>query len=146
MPVSGMIKLPDANVWLALAFSDHAKHAAAKAWFDSQQDDSCAFCRVTQMALLRHLTNSQIMGKFVQCQENAWRTYEQLADDARVVFLPEPPNVEIQFRALTQSSTPSHRQWTDGYLAALALVTSAQLVTFDYDFKRFAGLDLLSLG
>ena len=68
MPASGVIKLADANVWLALSFSDHLHHAKAKEWFDAEQDESCAFCRVTQMALLRHLTNAKIMGKLVQSQ------------------------------------------------------------------------------
>ncbi len=64
MPASGVIDLADANLWLALVFSDHAHHGKAKAWFDAQPDGTCAFCRVTQMALLRHLTNSRIMGQF----------------------------------------------------------------------------------
>lgn len=55
MPASGGISLADANVWLAVAFSDHLHHATAKAWFEGQHDASCAFCRITQMALLRHL-------------------------------------------------------------------------------------------
>jgi uncharacterized protein len=59
MPASGGIKLADANVWLAVAFSDHGHHATARTWFEAQADDSCAICRVTQMALLRHLTNSK---------------------------------------------------------------------------------------
>jgi predicted nucleic acid-binding protein len=58
MPASGVIELADANLWLALAFSDHAHHGTAKAWFDAKLDGTCAFCRVTQMALLRHLANS----------------------------------------------------------------------------------------
>ena len=62
MPASGVIKLVDANVWLAVAFSGHVHHAPAKTWFEGQNDATCAFCRVTQMALLRHLTNSKIMG------------------------------------------------------------------------------------
>ena len=90
MPVSGVIDLADANVWLALAFSDHAHHAKAKAWFDVRPDDSSAFCRVTQMALLRHLTNSTIMGPFVQTQQGAWKAYDCLAQDPRTVFLGEP--------------------------------------------------------
>jgi len=93
MPVSGEIKLADANVWLAVAFSDHLHHAKAKAWFDSQGENSSAFCRITQMALLRHLTNSKIMGQFVQSQRDAWGNYQQLANDPRVVFLAEPTSL-----------------------------------------------------
>jgi hypothetical protein len=33
MPASG-INLVDANVWLALAFSDHVHHAIARTWFE----------------------------------------------------------------------------------------------------------------
>ena len=77
MPASGGIKLVDANVWLALAFSDHLHHDPAKAWFSAQKDATCAFCRVTQMALLRHLTNSKIMGSSVQSQQGAWRTFDR---------------------------------------------------------------------
>jgi predicted nucleic acid-binding protein len=57
MPASGGSKLVDANAWRALVFSDHVHHGAAKAWFDAQSAESCGFCRVTQRALLRHLTN-----------------------------------------------------------------------------------------
>ena len=61
MKVSG-VSLVDANVWLALAVDAHFHPATAKAWFEGQSDESCAFCRITQMALLRHLTNAKIMG------------------------------------------------------------------------------------
>src|SRR6266700_3895850 len=88
MPVPGAIKLADANVWLALAFSDHLHHAKGKAWFDGQSDGSCAFCRVTRMALLRHLTNSKIMGPFVQSQQDAWKNYDKLTQDPRVILWP----------------------------------------------------------
>ena len=50
MPASGGISLADANVWLAVAFSDHLHHAKAKAWFEEQNDASCGFCRVTRHA------------------------------------------------------------------------------------------------
>src|SRR5256885_11547191 len=104
MPASGVIKLADANIWLALAFSDHLHHARAKAWFDVQADSTCAFCRITQMALLRHLTNSKIMGTFVQNQQEAWRRYDALINDPRVVFLSERFELEKAYRRLTQSS------------------------------------------
>jgi toxin-antitoxin system PIN domain toxin len=142
MPASGGIKLADANLWLALAFSDHLHHAKAKAWFGAQSDASCGFCRVTQMALLRHLTNARIMGQFVQGQQDAWRNYDKLAGDPRVFFLTEPPVLEIAFRNFTQATSSSHGLWTDAFLAALAVESQAQLVTFDRGFNRFTGLDL----
>ena len=145
MPVSGA-KLTDANVWLALAFSDHQHHAPAKHWFDTQSELTCAFCRITQMALLRHLTNSTIMGRFVQTQAQAWRTYEKLVGDPRVIFLVEPPGVESAFRNLSSADSPSTGLWTDAYLAAFAIASQSQLVTFDSGFRRFQAADLLLLG
>ena len=146
MPASGVIKLADANVWLAIAYSDHQHHAGAKAWFDAQAEGVCGFCRVTQMALLRHLTNSKIMGKFVQSQQDAWRNYDKLVNDPRVVFVGEPTTLEVTFRNFTQTASPSHGVWTDAYLAAFAIALQALLVTFDQGFDRFAGLDLVVLG
>jgi predicted nucleic acid-binding protein len=97
------------------------------------------------MALLRHLTNSKIMGKFVQSQQEAWRAYDALTADPRVVFLFEPPTIDAEFRNLSQSSSPSHQRWTDAYLAAAAKLIAAQLVTFDCGFTNFAGLDVALL-
>lgn len=145
MPASG-IKLADSNVWLAAVFTDHVHHAIARKWFEAQVDGACAFCRVTQLALLRHLTNARIMGAFVQSQQAAWSSYEQLANDARVIFLPEPAALDASFRSLSQATSPSQEQWTDAFLAAFAIQSSAQFVTFDRGFKRFAGLDLHLLG
>jgi toxin-antitoxin system PIN domain toxin len=145
MPASGVIRLPDANLWLALAFSDHLHHAKAKAWFDGQPEGVCAFCRVTQMALLRHLTNSKIMGQFVQSQQDAWKQYDKLAGDPRVIFVHEPADAQAVFRNLTQLTSPSHALWTDAYLAAFAIQSQAQLVTFDQGFSRVTGIDLLVL-
>ncbi len=141
MPASG-IKLVDANVWLALGFSDHVHHAAATSWFKAQGEDSCAFCRLTQMALLRHLTNARIMGQFVQSQQQAWMVYDTLSDDPRVLFVAEPPETDARFRSLSQSLTPSHRRWTDAYLAALAILSAAQFVTFDRGFTTYPDLAL----
>jgi hypothetical protein len=50
MLVSGT-RLVDANVWLALAFSDHAHHHVAVSWFEGLGEKEAAFCRITQMAL-----------------------------------------------------------------------------------------------
>jgi predicted nucleic acid-binding protein len=95
MPASGKISLLDVNVWMALAADGHTHHALAARWFSSRPDEFHAFCRVTQMALLRHLTNTAIMGENVQTQAQAWQTYEQFLADPRVLFLNEPPNLDV---------------------------------------------------
>jgi len=52
------MKLPDVNVWLAASWSRHSLHNSAKEWVDAEQGD-LAFCRVSQMAFLRLLTNRE---------------------------------------------------------------------------------------
>src|SRR5207245_6111816 len=94
-------------------------------------------------ALLRHLTNAKIMGLFVQNQRDAWKNYDKLANDPRVVFLDEPPALQPTFRDFTQSNSPAHVTCPDAYLAAFAAGCPAQLVTLDQGFRRFAGLDML---
>ena len=60
--------LPDANVWLALFLPKHAAHAVARRWLDGLGGAPLVFCRVTQMAFLRHLTTEAIMGPNVLTQ------------------------------------------------------------------------------
>ncbi len=145
MTVSG-ISLVDSNVWLALAVDGQIHHAAAAIWFDGQAEGACAFCRITQLALLRHLTNAKIMGEAnVQTQVEAWRTFEALDVDPRVLFLDEPPGLASVFKSLTQHSRPAHKQWTDVYLAAFAMGYGLGVVTLDADLNSFPGLSVTLL-
>jgi toxin-antitoxin system PIN domain toxin len=141
MPASG-IRIIDANVWLALAFSDHVHHRASSAWFESIGKREALFCRVTQMALLRHLTNQVIMGKFALSQKDAWKCYDSFCRDDRVAFLDEPPAVEDTWRQLTSSRYQRHGVWTDAYLAAFAICAELPLSTVDRGFQQFNGLTL----
>jgi uncharacterized protein len=145
MPASG-IKLLDANVWLALAFSDHVHHELARQWFDSRSDGTCAFCRLTQMALLRHLTNAKIMGTFVQSQQQAWMAYDGFVRDSRVVFVAEPVSLDVEFRGMTQSASPGHQRWSDAYLAAMSKLHNAELATFDRGLSNYPGVHVLGAG
>jgi uncharacterized protein len=141
MPAFG-IRIVDANVWLALAFSDHVHYRASSAWFENVGEREALFCRVTQLALLRHLTNPVIMGKFALSQKDAWKCYDSLCRDDRVGFLDEPPAIEDTWRQLTSSRDQRHRVWTDGYLAAFAICSGLPLSTVDRGFEQFRGLTL----
>jgi toxin-antitoxin system PIN domain toxin len=145
MTVSG-ISLVDANVWLALAVDGHIHHPAASSWFGGQTEGTCAFCRITQLALLRHLTNPKIMGPNVQTQAEAWRAFEALAADPRVVFLDEPPGLTSVFKSLTHLPRPAHKRWSDAFLAAFAMGSGLAVVTLDADLTGFPGLLVTLLG
>ncbi|MCY3022522.1 MAG: PIN domain-containing protein [Planctomycetota bacterium] len=141
-----MIDLPDISVWVALVYDGHMHHALAKAWFDTSGLRSAAFCRVTQMGLLRLLTNDKVMGEAVLSQREAWGVYDALCSDQRVVFAAEPPELEAHWRAFTASRHAAPKGWTDAYLAAFAVTHDHRLVSFDKGFRRYEGLKWLLLG
>ena len=137
-----MSKLLDANVLLALVHERHENNTLVRDWLDAQSDLSCGCCRVTQMALLRHLTNQHIMKADVLSQTAAWAAYDLMFSDSRFMWMEEPDTLEKQWRMLTQSPHPRHALWTDAYLAVFAIEGDHAMVSFDTDFRGFAGLNL----
>jgi hypothetical protein len=139
---------PDINVWLALAYRGHQRHAIAARWFERLQAAQVVFSRLTQLGFLRLLTHPAVMREEVKSQQEAWEAYDQLLRDWRVTYYPEtePERVESALRTLTATSRFAHRQWTDAYLAAFARASDLTLVTFDTGLERLAGKDCLLLG
>lgn len=143
--MSSEATLPDANVWLALFLTGHVHHAAARRWLAADPGEALVFCRLTQLAFLRHTTNPAIMGPHVLTQARAWQEYERLIDREEVVFLPEPNGVEIRWRDYTRSRQSAHQAWADAYLAAFAQGHGLRLVTFDRGMLKYEGADVLVL-
>ena len=137
--------LADVSVWVALTYDRHVDHALVRRWFEASADDRLYFCRISQLGLLRLLTNSALMGGDVQSQQHAWRAYDRTRSHPRVGFQAEPEGFEKQFRELTQSPHPRTKHWSDAYLAALALTSDLRVVTLDKAFPRMSGLDVLCL-
>jgi len=132
MPPSTTSLFPDINVWIALTYEGHAHHSNAAAWFATLSEDATlAFCRFTQLGLLRLLTAEAVMSDEVMTQPQAWVAYDQWLQDPRVELVEEPAEIEIRFRALTRLRQPATKDWADSYLAAFAAVGQLTLVTFD---------------
>jgi toxin-antitoxin system PIN domain toxin len=107
-------------------------HRAAAAWFTTVTDDATlAFCRLTQLGLLRLLTTAVVMGDEVMTPAQAWAAYDRWHQDPRVGLVDEPVEIEARFRALTRLRQPATKDWADSYLAAFATVAQLTLVTFD---------------
>jgi toxin-antitoxin system PIN domain toxin len=132
MPPSTTSLFPDINVWVALTYEGHAHHVNAAEWFATvSRDATLAFCRFTQLGLLRLLTAEAVMSDEVMTQPQAWVAYDQWLQDPRVELVEEPAEIEIRFRALTRLRQPATKDWADSYLAAFATVGQLTLVTFD---------------
>ena len=139
---------PDINVWIAIAYRGHQHHPPAIAWFDGLGEETCCFCRQTQLGFLRLLTNPSVLREEVRNLAEAWETYDQFLSDEYVFFLPEPAQDELEsaLRKLTLSRTPNSQQWPDAYLAAFAQVADLTLVTLDRSLSRMIPGNALLLG
>jgi hypothetical protein len=124
------VKLVDVGVWLAAVWGRHVHHPVAAGWFNGEADD-IAFCRVTQMGLLRLLSNPAIMRDDAIDRSQAWRTYDQLGADERVLWVDEPAELDAVWRAISARDDKSHKLWTDDYLAAFAQASGATVITLD---------------
>ncbi len=134
--------LTDVNTWLALAAPGHLQHLAARRWFDSLGEGEAVFCRITQMGLLRLLTNAAVMKTDRLSPEQAWKLYQNLRSDWRVAFAAEPEGLELVWIELMQESSSGANSWTDAYLGAFAFKHSYTLVSFDRAFRRWKKLSL----
>jgi toxin-antitoxin system PIN domain toxin len=125
-----MISLPDVNVWIALAIAEHIHHEAAQTWLDRSQG-AIVFCRITQMGLLRILTNRHALGTDALSPTHAWRVFDAFLRNDRISISEEPLGLDRRWRASTINEKHGSNWWTDTYLAAFASAADLTLVTFD---------------
>jgi hypothetical protein len=136
--------LADVNVWIALASDRHEHHDAARRWFDSCTAP-VVFCRITQLAFLRLLTNPKVMGEETLNPSDDVEVYRRLASDERVLFTPEPSRIEDAWISLMTIRAASGSTWTDAYLAAFAMTVGLRLITFDKGMTRWPALEVDAL-
>jgi toxin-antitoxin system PIN domain toxin len=134
----------DANVWLALLWGRHIHSERARAWFDGASEEQFFFCRFSQVTILRLLTTEKVMGKDTTTISEAWVLWDRVWADPRVSFLPEPEDIEKEFRSRSRLSTTSPKVWADVYLLAFASVAGLTLVTLDRALKS-KGAEVLVL-
>ena len=134
----------DANVWLALIWNRHLHSERARSWFEQAGEEQFFFGRFTQMTVLRLLTTDQVMGKETKTMSEAWSLWDRVWADTRIAFLPEPDDLEKEFRSRSRLSSRSPKVWADAYLLAFAAVAGLRFVTFDHALQA-SGVDVLVL-
>ena len=135
----------DSNVWLALLWNRHIHSQKATEWFEAASEEQFYFCRFTQLTVLRLLTTEKIMGRDTKTMSEAWGLWDRVWADTRIAFLPEPDDLEREFRARSRLASSSPKVWADAYLLAFATVAGLKLVTFDRALK-VKGAEVLVLG
>src|SRR5689334_20708288 len=131
--------LPDVNVLLALMWPRHQSHAAAHRWFSGLGHTGWATNALTQLGVLRLLTNPAV----TQGTVSAIAAVEALTETMH-----HPGHEFWALDALmTDSLRPlaarlqGHQQWMDAALLAQAAVRKGVLVTFDAGMKRLPQRD-----
>lgn len=140
-----MSDLLDANVWVALVTPDHVHHERALRYWQEESAESVAFCRITALAFLRLVTNAHVMQHAVLTSAEAWALWQEWLRLPEVNFLSEPVGLDEQLGQFSRVMSIRPKLWTDAYLAAFAIAGNHRIVTFDRDFHKLPGLNLLLL-
>jgi toxin-antitoxin system PIN domain toxin len=137
--------LPDLNVWLALAATQHPHHAQALTYWEQQASGQVLFCTVTALGLVRLLSQPKLMGASVLGSAEASDLLQTFRRQPGVAMAaPEHDGWDLFHTLLSSAELPARLQ-TDAYLAALVIANGWRLVSFDRDFERFKGLNWLAL-
>jgi hypothetical protein len=140
--------LADVNVWLATLVADHPHHEAVSLWWRTTvipDRQHVAFCRVTQLGLLRLLSNERVMGPSRMDHMQAWDAVRAVVAQEHVGVREEPAGIEQQLADFCARRGSSPGFWTDAYLAAFAMAGGYRFASFDRGFRRFEGLDFILL-
>lgn len=140
-----MRDLLDASVWLPLSAPDHVHYPRARRYWDDEAADELAFCRVTGLALLHHLTDPRILARAALDGAAAWRALETWLAVPKIILLGDPVGLEEMLGQWAGTLDLRGGRWTDANLAAFSAASGCRLVAFDADFHRYPGVEFLHL-
>jgi toxin-antitoxin system PIN domain toxin len=135
------VQLVDANVLLYAVNRDAPKHEPARTWLDGalSAQQAVGFAWVVLLAFLRLSTRAGVFPRPLTPVQ---------AGEVVEVWLDRPPAVVIEptrrhlpiLRSFLAEAGTAANIVNDAHLAALAVEHDAELVSFDRDFARFAGV------
>jgi len=128
--------LPDVNVLLALLWPRHQGHAAAHAWFAKSGQRAWATNALTQLGVLRLLTNPAVTQGAVSAP-TALAVLSEATSHAGHEFWPLDRDIPAGLKPLA-AKLRGHQQWTDAVLLWQATERDGVLVTFDAGVKGLA--------
>ncbi len=123
-----MIRLPDVNTLVALAWSNHVHHRVARDWFEALDTHPWATCPISQSGFIRISSNERIVDPAVTPQE-ARQVLRDLTRIGRHVFWPD--ELDFTGEGIPFGLLMGHRQVTDAYLLGLVIHRRGLLVTLD---------------
>ena len=136
------MKLVDANVLLYAVNVSARQHGVARQWLDAALagDDAIGLPWLCLIAFTRLSTHPSVFTRPLSVDEALDRVEAWVAAPAASVCSPGPNHLRC-WRELLKAAGGGGNLVNDAHLAALAIENNAQIVTFDSDFGRFAGVE-----
>jgi uncharacterized protein len=134
------MKLPDVNVLLYAINSAAPQHRAAHdALRQAYESGPVGMCWSVLLGVLRLSTRSGIFAVPLSIEQGLEVMQRWIEHPGTVLVAPGERHAAILSRLLLGAGQGGNLV-TDAHLAALAIEHAAELLTFDRDFARFAGL------
>jgi toxin-antitoxin system PIN domain toxin len=129
-----MVALLDVNVLVALFDPTHVHHEAAHEWFGPTRNRGWATCPITELGLIRVLSNPVYSGRRTTALDARHRL-AQFAGSGQHYFWPDTVSLRDD-DVFDLASMMGHRQLTDLYLLGTAVANRGVLATFDRGIAR----------
>ena len=121
--------LLDVNTLVALLWTNHEQHEAARAWFLAQQRAGWATCPLTQIGFIRVSSNPRVFPDAPTPLKAAEILAANLRHPNHQLWKDELPFARAV--APIGARLSGHQQVTDAYLLGLAIHKRGALATFD---------------
>jgi uncharacterized protein len=128
--------LLDVNVLVARFWEPHAFHQKVRLWLDEHAHEGWATCPITQLGLVRTLSNPSFDASAPRPAAVLNSLAEALRTSRYHQFWEDSSPAELACQALSSRLT-GHKQVTDAYLLGLAMQRGGRFVTLD---RRLATL------
>jgi toxin-antitoxin system PIN domain toxin len=135
------VRVVDANVLLYAVNEDAVHHERSRRWLDEALSgtDAVGFTWLVVTAFLRLATNAAIVPRPLPIDDALAVVDSWLAQPTAAVLEPTARHLAL-LGGLLEPLGAGGSLVADAHLAAIALEHGAEVVSFDNDFSRFAGV------